>query len=617
MDPIKNFGIATLSAAVLVGDSSATLEAGTGANLPVGEFTVGVWNYTDFSSNTETAWFAGQMEYWRVTRADGSDTLTITQRGAEGSTPRNFNTVGKAYRVAQFITADLLNKKANVANGTHTGNTTVETLIVQKGLRIAPAPMAALAIDIKEQRNTKDLAVSSPLSLSEAPSAGDVFGAAITNVGGGSITVTIPESKSINQGALITSFTLAPGATAELSFYFDGTILHVAGDPRTIEQDRAALGLVAVASSGSASDLTSGLLPVARGGTGTGTPGLVAGSNITVSGTWPNQTIEGSGGTAVPEGAAIFWLRANAGSIPAGFVEDTTAADIEEWMWIRRGVAAPAVVTNVSSTATDGTHGLGVVVPITVTFDRSVTVTGTPQLTLETGTVNRVVNYTSGSGTAALTFNYTVQSGDTAADLDYVSTSALALNGGTINAVSNGAAATLTLPAPGAAGSLAANKALVISTSSAETAFISAFNPSGNYEVSVVDGSREAGFKFTVGGTGITVTEVGFVRASGTFANRTVKIRDNSGTLVASAVVDFTSAASGEVCWAELAAPVALSASTIYHITSSIGGYNPIRGCGSASGHTATGVATINATTNENRVATDGIFGFVNFKYTT
>lgn len=34
-----------------------------------------------------------------------------------------------------------------------------------------------------------------------------------------------------------------------------------------------------------------GTLPVANGGTGTTTPSIVAGSNITVSGTWPNQTI--------------------------------------------------------------------------------------------------------------------------------------------------------------------------------------------------------------------------------------------------------------------------------------------------------------------------------------
>lgn len=40
----------------------------------------------------------------------------------------------------------------------------------------------------------------------------------------------------------------------------------------------------------------SGVLPVANGGTGTASPGIVAGLNVTVTGTWPNQTINASGG---------------------------------------------------------------------------------------------------------------------------------------------------------------------------------------------------------------------------------------------------------------------------------------------------------------------------------
>jgi hypothetical protein len=39
-----------------------------------------------------------------------------------------------------------------------------------------------------------------------------------------------------------------------------------------------------------------GVLNVASGGTGTATPALVAGTNITITGTWPNQTINASGG---------------------------------------------------------------------------------------------------------------------------------------------------------------------------------------------------------------------------------------------------------------------------------------------------------------------------------
>jgi hypothetical protein len=40
----------------------------------------------------------------------------------------------------------------------------------------------------------------------------------------------------------------------------------------------------------------SGVLPVANGGTGTATPGLIQGANVTITGVWPNQTINSTGG---------------------------------------------------------------------------------------------------------------------------------------------------------------------------------------------------------------------------------------------------------------------------------------------------------------------------------
>jgi hypothetical protein len=120
-------------------------------------------------------------------------------------------------------------------------------------------------------------------------------------------------------------------------------------------------------------------------------------------------------------------------------------------------------VSYVTSTAANGTYGVGQVIPVTVTFSAVVNVTGTPQLTLETGTTDRNASYASGSGSATLTFNYTVQAGDMSSDLDYTSTTALALNGGTIKDAA-GNNATLTLPTPGAPGSLGANKNIVIET---------------------------------------------------------------------------------------------------------------------------------------------------------
>ena len=85
------------------------------------------------------------------------------------------------------------------------------------------------------------------------------------------------------------------------------------------------------------------------------------------------------------------------------------------------------VVTGVSSTANNGSFKQSDVIPVTVTFDQSVTVTGTPQLTLETGSSDAVVNYSSGSPGNTLTFNYTVDAGHSSSDLDYKATNSLTL----------------------------------------------------------------------------------------------------------------------------------------------------------------------------------------------
>lgn len=48
-----------------------------------------------------------------------------------------------------------------------------------------------------------------------------------------------------------------------------------------------------------------GLLPVLNGGSGTATPALVAGSNVTITGTWPNQTIAAAASTGITAGKSI------------------------------------------------------------------------------------------------------------------------------------------------------------------------------------------------------------------------------------------------------------------------------------------------------------------------
>ena len=62
-------------------------------------------------------------------------------------------------------------------------------------------------------------------------------------------------------------------------------------------------------------------------------------------------------------------------------------------------------VTSVTSTINNGTYVVDDVIPITVNFSEIVTVSGTPQITLETGANDAIVNYSDGSGSTALFLN--------------------------------------------------------------------------------------------------------------------------------------------------------------------------------------------------------------------
>ncbi|NDF56024.1 MAG: hypothetical protein EB145_17880, partial [Proteobacteria bacterium] len=193
-----------------------------------------------------------------------------------------------------------------------------------------------------------------------------------------------------------------------------------------------------------------------------------------------------------------------------------------------------ATVTGVTSTLANGSYKSGQAVPVTVTFSEPVTVTGTPQLTLATGTPSTTaVNYNSGSGTAELTFTYTVASGDTSADLDYASTTSLALNGGTIRDAA-GNAATRTLASPGASGSLGNAKALVIDTTAPTVTSITRVNSQLTkdppaFTVTFSEPVFGVAFQnFAVRkGPGVTGTEA--IGVSGSGATRTVTITGLGG----------------------------------------------------------------------------------------
>ncbi|CAB4126697.1 hypothetical protein UFOVP79_15 [uncultured Caudovirales phage] len=108
-----------------------------------------------------------------------------------------------------------------------------------------------------------------------------------------------------------------------------------------------------------------GLLPVANGGTGTATPSLVAGTNVTISGTWPNQTINSSGGGSLPSQSG------NAGKYL------TTDGTNPSWATVSGGGATPITqnldqVTS-NQTIASGSNGFSVG-PMTIASGYTVTV---------------------------------------------------------------------------------------------------------------------------------------------------------------------------------------------------------------------------------------------------
>jgi len=118
------------------------------------------------------------------------------------------------------------------------------------------------------------------------------------------------------------------------------------------------------------------------------------------------------------------------------------------------------VVSNITSTNANTFYNLDANIDIQIVFSETVIVDGTPILHLNSAD-NAFATYLSGSNSDTLVFRYTVQEDDDSLDLDYVTINSLDLNGSTIKDVS-GNDANINLFVPGQAGSLGANKNIIV-----------------------------------------------------------------------------------------------------------------------------------------------------------
>lgn len=128
--------------------------------------------------------------------------------------------------------------------------------------------------------------------------------------------------------------------------------------------------------------------------------------------------------------------------------------------------------------ASSGYYRAGAAFTFSLRFSEAVNVSGAPRLALNNGAI---AHYASGAGGDTLLFTYEAQSGDDVAALDYTDPGAIDLNGGAIRFAGDDSAPALTLPAPGAAGSISAAKSITIDTIAPEVASIRTTAASGTY----------------------------------------------------------------------------------------------------------------------------------------
>jgi hypothetical protein len=260
-----------------VSGTLAATNGGTGANTTTtGDLLYGSASdtWTKLAGNTTTT------RKYLVSVGDGTnatapawDQIDISTSDITGTlAATNGGTAQSTYTTGDTLYSSAANTLTKLAGNT----TTTRKYLVSVGDGTNATAPAWDQIDISTGDITGTLAATNGGTGTATTTAGDILYGAASNTWAKLAAGTAGQLLQTN-GAAAPSWVNAPTFTGVSSFSAGTT---------GFTPSSATTGAVTLA----------GTLAVANGGTGTATPSLVAGTNVTITGTWPNQTINSSGG---------------------------------------------------------------------------------------------------------------------------------------------------------------------------------------------------------------------------------------------------------------------------------------------------------------------------------
>ena len=218
------------------------------------------------------------------------------------------------------------------------------------------------AVNLTNATNVPVAQATGTLAVSHGGTGATTAAGALTNLGAypatnpsgfgtGTVTSVTGTAPVVSSGGTTPAISMA-AATTSVNGYLTST------DWNTFNGKYSTGGALGTPSSGTATNLTglplttgvTGILPVANGGNGTATPSLVAGTNVSITGTWPNQTVASTGSSGVTSFSA-----GSTGLTPA--TATTGAVTLAGTLAVANGgtgTSTPGLVagTNVSITGT-------------------------------------------------------------------------------------------------------------------------------------------------------------------------------------------------------------------------------------------------------------------------